>query len=137
MSVSYISGWQALNIPNENGLIADWHPLLYFKDNKPTKLYEILNNPLKELGIKKRNIKTLSKEYKIASFARAIADLVYANETKELKNCVKDFLSDDDEKELFKYLKILLENSQIDDKEKIENFMKFELTKLYFGEKNA
>lgn len=35
----YISGWEALNIPSENGLIADWHPLHYF--NKKTRYKKI------------------------------------------------------------------------------------------------
>ena len=29
-STSYISGWEALNIPDENRNTADWHPRTYF-----------------------------------------------------------------------------------------------------------
>lgn len=50
--MGYISGWEALNIPSENGLIADWHPLHYFNKKQDIKKYsynEILGNS----GIKK------------------------------------------------------------------------------------
>ncbi|TLT01368.1 hypothetical protein FE245_02425 [Aliarcobacter cibarius] len=61
-----------------------------------------------------------------------MADLVYENNTRELQNCVYDFLDDDEAVELFKYLKI------INKYKNIEDFMKYELTKLYFKEiKNA
>lgn len=51
---------------------------------------------------------------------------------RELQNCVYDFLDDDEAVELFKYLKI------INKYKNIEDFMKYELTKLYFKEiKNA
>ena len=67
-----------------------------------------------------------------ANYPRAIADLVYENNTRELQNCVYDFLDDDEAVELFKYLKI------INKYKNIEDFMKYELTKLYFKEiKNA
>lgn len=122
--MQYISGWQALNIPNEKGLVADWHPLLHL--NEPLKFYEP-NSLLGDKGITKRYV--ADKEYFVASFARAIADLVYEEDTAELKGCVNDFLDEDDEKELFEYLKI------INTKKNIENFIKFELTKLYFKEK--
>lgn len=53
--MQYISGWQALNIQSESGHIADWHCDVYFKDFKPTEVYEYdENSPLKMLGIKKR-----------------------------------------------------------------------------------
>ena len=124
----YISGWEALNIPTENGLIADWHPLHYFNKKQDIKKYsynEILGNS----GIKKRYVKMLDKEEYVANYPRAIADLVYHNEMKGLKNCVNDFLNDDEEKELFEYLKLINNNEVVD------NFMKFELTKLYFKDK--
>lgn len=106
--IYYLSGWEALNIPDEKGLIADWHPALYFKDNEPLKFYSNEKNPiLQDMGIKKRFIPMLNKSYYVASFARAIADLIYNEEFKELKNCSYDFLSNEDERELFKYLKLL------------------------------
>lgn len=130
--IYYLSGWEALNIPDENGLIADWHPSLYFKDNQPLKFYLNKENPiLQNMGIKKRFVPMLNKSYYIASFARAIADLLYNGEFKELKNCSYDFLTTKDEKELFTYLKL------IKDRNGIENFMKYELTKLYFEDKNV
>jgi hypothetical protein len=39
----YISGWEALNIPDENGNTADWHPTTYLYSNSVNdtiKLYE-------------------------------------------------------------------------------------------------
>ncbi|OCR98848.1 hypothetical protein A9K75_09650 [Campylobacter fetus subsp. testudinum] len=58
-----------------------------------------------------------------------MADLVHTGQTKGLKNCVRDYLDDEDEKELFSYLKTINNNKQIN------NFMKYELTKLYFKDK--
>lgn len=130
--LEYISGWQTLNIPNECGLTADWHPLCYFTRKKPNKMYRIDNNPLRNLGIKERFIPYLNDTYFIASFARAIADLVFFDETEGLRNCVDDFLDDREEAELFSYLRV------IHTEKNVEAFMKFELTKLYFKEfKNA
>lgn len=127
--VFYISGWEALNIPNERKQIADWHPYsLYFND-KPVKLYSSKDSILKEKGIKKRYIEILKQEYYVANYARAIADLVYLGNIQELKNCVDDFLNDEEAQELFGYLKLLPKT------EYIENFMKYELTKLYLQKK--
>lgn len=131
--INYISGWQGLNLPNEKGITADWHPLLYFKDNLPNVFYDSCDNPLEYKGIKLRkfNLKFLQGEFYVASFARCIADLVYFDKTEGLKNCVSDFLDDSDELELYKYLKII-------NKEKnIEYFIKHELTKLYFKDKKC
>lgn len=52
--MQYISGWQALNIQSEKGHIADWHTNVYFKDFKPTQMYQLdKNSPLGMRGIKK------------------------------------------------------------------------------------
>lgn len=84
----YISGWQALNIPNKQGFCADWHYHFYFKDKKPLKIYPYdKENPLQMQGIYKRKSPFLDKEYFVANYARAIADLVYFDECSELKNC--------------------------------------------------
>ncbi len=125
MIPKYYSGWQALNLPDENGKTADWHPLLFW-DNEPKK-YDF-NEKLGDWGIKKRYISFLNKEDFVANFARAIADLVLNNDTKELKNCVSDYLDDDEAKELYENLKKfkILNN--------VENFLKYELTKFYFLE---
>lgn len=128
----YISGWEALNVPNEQGVTADWHSSAYFHNLQPNKIYDYnKNNPLKMLGIKKRFIAFLGKEYFVASFARAIADLVYLDNVEQLRYCVNDFLSKDDEKELFEYLKIINQTKNI------EEFMKWELTELYFKDKKC
>lgn len=128
--MTYISGWEALNIPNSDGKTADWHPLLYLADKNSVKTYES-NEILGDLGIQKRYVKFLDKEAYVANHARAIADLVYKGETNGLKNCVRDYLENDEEAELFGYLKLINTNEKIDD------FMKFELTKLYFKDKKC
>ncbi|WP_181806884.1 hypothetical protein [Helicobacter canadensis] len=46
-----------------------------------------------------------------------------------MKNCVDDFLDSMEAQELFEYLKLLPK------KEHIENFIKYELTNLYFKER--
>lgn len=125
----YISGWEALNVPNEQGLSADWHFENFFKPNQNFKMYDNNNAILHNLGIKKRFIPLLKGEYFVASFARAIADLVYLNQTQGLKNCVNDFLDSNDELELFEYLKMI--NTQ----KSVESFMRLELTDLYFKDK--
>ncbi len=127
----YISGWEALNIPTSSGYIADWHPQFYFNEKKELKKYPY-NEILKDSGITKRNISFLNKDEYVANYPRAIADLVFNDDTKELKNCVYDFLDDDEAIELFEYLKIINKHKNIED------FMKYELTKLYFKDmKNA
>ena len=126
-TIQYLSGWQALNIPNENGMIADWHPLLHLQ--KPLKFYSSKDSLLQNRGISKRFVPMLNQSYYVASFARAIADLLYNGKFVELQNCAYDFLNTEEEKELFSYLKLLR------DRKGIENFMKYELTKLYFDEK--
>lgn len=121
--MKYISGWQALNIPNEKGEIADWHPLLHLD-----KL-EYLDSdtfPWKERGISTFYSKYLKQEIMVASFARAIADLVYLNKTAQLQHCVKDFLNDEEAVELYNYLREIKDDPRIDD------FLKYECTKLYF-----
>ena len=42
-NIKYLSGWQALNIPNERGLTADWHSSWLCK---PLKFYESKNCPI-------------------------------------------------------------------------------------------
>lgn len=127
----YLSGWEALNIPNEKNMIADWHPLHFFGTNQEIKMYS--HNPiLKEEGISKRFIPMLQREEYVANYPRAIADLVYVKQTQGLKNCCYDFLDQDEEKELYEMLKKLLPVNP-----EIENFLKYELTKLYCGEFNA
>lgn len=128
--MAYLSGWEALNIPRLDGTTADWHPLLYFSDKNSIKTYES-NEILGDLGIQKRYIKILDKEEYVASYARAIADLVYSGDIDGLKNCVRDYLDEDEEIELFGYLKLINKSQMVDD------FMKFELTKLYFKDKKC
>ena len=129
-NIKYLSGWEALNIPNERGLTADWHSSLLH--NKPLKFYETKDCPIwQEKGISLRFVPSLQETYYVASFARAIADLVYNGKFAGLQNCAYDFLDEQDEEELFAYL------TQLREKKEIDNFMKYELTKLYFKDKNV
>lgn len=127
--MKYLSGFQALNIPNENGLIADWHPLLYLNPNKLV-MYESADSPLQERDIRKCFVPILQEYYNVASFARSIADLVYFGKASELRGCVNDFLDSADEIKLFYFLKDLPQTAMVN------NFLKYELTKLYFSERN-
>lgn len=132
MQIAYISGWQALNIPNENGITADWHWQNYFtNDRKPLEIFYLdSHNPLKREGIKKHYVPFLNDTHYIASFARAIADLVYNDRFTQLQYCANDFLNEKEQKELYKYLKIINKSKNV------EHFMKYELTKMYFKDKN-
>ena len=128
-NIKYLSGWQALNIPNERGLTADWHSSWLYK---PLKKKKNKNCPIwQKEGISLRFVPLLKDVYYVASFARAIADLLYNGKFAGLQNCAYDFLDEQDEEELFLYLIRLREKKEID------NFMKYELTKLYFKDKNV
>lgn len=120
---AYFSGWEALNIPLENGQTADWHPLLYPPKESSKYIY---NAKFGDFGISKRFIPALHKSDYVASFARAIADLVLSGKTQGLQNCVSDYLTQDEAKELYNFLKPFSQNS------KIEKFLKYELTSFYF-----
>ena len=125
----YYSGWEALNVQNENGLVADWHPLNYWGDN-PKKY--IFNESLGDYGISKRFVLFIGKKVYVANYPRAIADLVISKNAKGLKNCVYDYLSDDEAKILYDILK------PFKDRKDIDGFLRLELTKYYFKEaKNA
>lgn len=67
----------------------------------------------------------------VADYARAIADLVYLDKTAQLRYCARDFLNDDEKQALFEYLKIINKTKNV------EEFMKWELTKLYFKDKKC
>lgn len=133
----YLSGFIALNIPNENGVTADWHPHLHLRE--PLIFFSTADNPiLCSLGIQKRFVPMLKCHYFVANFARAIADLVYIQKIDGLKNCAFDFLDKNDLLELFGYLELLLKGENDEGRRIfIEKFLKYELTKLYFEVKNA
>ena len=126
MIKEYYSGWEALNLAKESGAIADWHPLSYWSC-KPQKY--TFNKDLGDWGISERFISFIGKKDYVANYPRAIADLVLKNEIKELKNCVYDYLDDDEAKELYEILK---KYKTLDN---IKNFLKYELTKYYFLDK--
>ena len=126
MIKEYYSGWEALNLAKESGAIADWHPLSYWS-YKPQKY--TFNKDLGEWGKSERVISFIGKKDYVANYPRAIADLVLKNEIKELKNCVYDYLDDDEAKELYEILK---KYKTLDN---IKNFLKYELTKYYFLDK--
>ena len=53
------------------------------------------------------------------------------SKTAQLRYCAKDFLNDDEKQELFDYLKIINKTKNV------EEFMKLELTKLYFEDRKV
>ena len=126
MIKEYYSGWEALNLAKESGAIADWHPLSYW-GSKPQKY--IFNKDLGDWGISERFISFIGKKDYVANYPRAIADLVLKNDIKGLKNCIYDYLDDDEAKELYEILK---KYKTLDN---IKNFLKYELTKYYFLDK--
>lgn len=127
----YISGWEALNIPDEKKMIADWHPLHFLSSDKKLQMYAY-NPILKDEGISRRFIPMLQREEYVANYPRAIADLVYLDKTQGLQNCCYDFLDEAEEKELYELLKKLLPA-----KAKVKDFIKYELTKFYCRDFNA
>lgn len=102
----YISGWYALNTPKD-GYTADWHPLLYWSANNDKDVIELTDNYfLGNKAIEYRDIKWSDKKEYIASYPRAIADLVYYSEDPMLyyKYIINDMLGDDDRLNAFKLL---------------------------------
>ena len=132
----YISGWEALNIPDENGNTADWHPTTYLYSNSVNdtiKLYNT-NDILKNRGIEKRVITYPEiKEVYISTFARAIVDLLLTIEdyqVSSLYKCRDELLTENESEELYEYLKPVKGN------QRIEEFIKYEFTDKYFKENN-
>lgn len=76
---NYISGWYALNTPDENGDISDWHPYCYWlKTVKSEEVPLFSYNPvLGDVGITRRDITWSDEPVYIADFARAFADLLW------------------------------------------------------------
>jgi len=66
-STSYISGWEALNISDENRNTADWHPRTYLFSYDKDKAINLYNttNVLGNSGIKKRIIILLQSLLKV------------------------------------------------------------------------
>ncbi len=130
----YISGWEALNIPYENGETADWHPQVYLFSNKKNEKIKLYNNNeiLKNEGISKRIITYPKyKEVYIANFPRAIVDLLLTCKDYQignLKNAKNEFLNKKEIKILYNYL-VKLKNNP-----KIEEYLKYEFTTKYFKE---
>ncbi|MFZ1602599.1 MAG: hypothetical protein WAT45_02235 [Leptotrichiaceae bacterium] len=129
----YISGWEALNIPDENGNTADWHPTTYLYSNSindTIKLYNT-NDILKNRGIEKRVITYPEiKEVYISTFARAIVDLLLTIEdyqVSSLYKCRDELLTENESEELYEYLKAVEGN------QRIEEFIKYEFTDKYFS----
>lgn len=131
---NYISGWEALNIPDEKGNVADWHPKSYLFSNIPDEKISLYNtiNILGNKGISQRVIDYPErKKVYIANFPRAIADLLITMpdyEFSSLYKCREDFLTEEESEELYGYLSVVKERKRIDD------FLKYEFTDKYFGQ---
>jgi len=130
---NYISGYYALNTPDKNGMTADWHSYYYWRTENNSNDIELFKNNfvLENDGIEYRKIIWSDEKVYIATFARAIADLLIRQngKIKSLTNCVDDFLTDKEAEELYGYcLKI---HKKID----ISEFIKREFPKKYVKEK--
>lgn len=131
---NYISGFYALNIPDIDGIPADWHPNIYwysFDRNDMVPLYNT-NNIFGIWGIEHRKVDYFSctfydKVY-VANHVRAIADLaVTLEDISVLRGCVNDWLrTEKQEWELYNLL-LKLEN--------MEWFLREEFTKFHLGGK--
>jgi len=135
---NYISGFYALNVPDEDGIPADWHPQLYWyslnKDD--TVLLYNTNNIFGTEGVQNKVVNYFScsaydKVY-IATHVRAIADLAATlPDISVLRGCTNDWLrTEEQEWELYK---MLLKLNDIDSN--IEWFLKEEFTKFHLGGK--
>lgn len=128
---NYVSGWQALNCPDEYGVVADWHPRYFWYSNKKSDPIPLFNtsNVLGFYGIEKRNIIYTRDKVYIANFVRSIADLILLNDDIDiLRNCVNDFLSDSEQE--IKLYELLLKINEV---KNIEWFLKSEFTKYYYN----
>jgi len=129
----YISGYYALNLPDADGIPADWHPETYWCSNKQgvkVQLYRSKDFPWGIQDIEQRRIDYYScakydKVY-MATHVRAIADLVVTAPYLEvLRGCTRDWLRTNEQVEqLYNMLK---------DVPGISWFLKDEFTKLYLG----
>ena len=133
----YISGYYALNIPDKDGIPADWHPRLYWfsvNKNETVPLYNT-NSIFGTQGIHYRKVDCFScagydKVY-IADHVRAIADLVATlPDISVLRGCVNDWLrTEEQERQLYNML------LKIDKIGKTGWFLREEFTKFYIGGK--
>lgn len=135
---NYISGYEALNIPNENGDVADWHPETYLSSKNPNeyiKTYK-LDETIGTIGIENKIITFPNKsEVYIANFIRSIIDIIIFSERdieiKSIFGCKNDFLTDQESYELFEKLIELLEKRH-KKSDKIIMFLKNEYPKKYY-----
>lgn len=107
-----------MNIVDENGLTADWHPLTFWTSTTQEEIPLYENPLLKEKGISFRKIPFSEEMVYIADFSRAIADLIYHEyETHPclFRNIAEDFLSQEERAELFGYLLDIRKEKEIDE----------------------
>lgn len=131
---NYISGYYALNIPDNNGIPADWHPKLYwysFNKDDIVPLYNT-NNIFGTEGIEYRKVDNFScalyKKVYIANHVRAIADLAFTlPNLNELRGCTNDWLKD--ELQAWGLYNLLLKITNKD----IDWFLKEEFSKYHLG----
>lgn len=139
----YISGYEALNIPDGTGNVADWHPRTYLSSINPDaviKTYE-LDETIGNVGI---NYKAINFPYKakvhIANYVRAIIDLIIFSERdieiKALYGCRHDFLTDKEEIELFEQLIEIIKKGH-EKSDKIVMFLENEYPKKFYEYKRS
>ncbi len=115
---NYISCQEALNTPDENGEMADWHSLVYWSSPKPNQEIPLYHNPLLDKeGIEYRKIQYSEDKVHIANFARAFADFVYLKRKNPLTLKILDthcdaMIFDDYKQELYELVKKMQERDK-------------------------
>lgn len=131
----YISGWESLNTKVGDSY-ADWHPMQYWLDTGGNEEIKLYSNPiLGEDGVVKLKIPYSNELVFIATYPRALADLVYTatiNE-KSLNPFRKEYNSLLNDEEIIKYRNYL--EKMAEEHKAIDEFLKNEFPKWYYEEK--
>lgn len=115
---NYISGYYSLNTPDKNGNVSDWHPLIYWAAKFPNQIVDLTSNHhiIGNYGIEYRNIKWCNQKVHIATFNRAVIDMIYYENNQLInRGIINDFIFDDNDKEeIFNKLLIIRQYKDID-----------------------
>lgn len=128
----YVSKYYALNTPIGDKLPADWHPYCWFTDEYGEEIELMDNWSLGESGILYKKIPFSKTPVYIASYPRAVVDILFMYHTNGLdickfgKNLANEFLTSDEKKEMFVLL--IKMNKNID----ISEYIKNEFPKGYY-----
>lgn len=132
---NYISKYYALNTRINSNLPADWHSDCWYSNKRNENIELTHNYFLKSRGIIYTSIPFSKDKVYIATYPRAIVDIIYTylekglNINKFCRNIADEFLTDEEKEEMF-YM--LLEfNKHIN----ILEYIKNQFPKEYLGEK--